>query len=102
MEHINKVSSKELIRIMENDNKPVVIDVRESEEVANGVIEGAKHIPLQSIPDVIEELDKSKHYVLVCRSGARSMKAASFLDEHGYKVSNLAGGMLEWEGEVIA
>ncbi|UJL45116.1 rhodanese-like domain-containing protein [Virgibacillus sp. NKC19-16] len=100
MGHINEMEPNELENRMKKDNDLVVIDVREDEEVAQGMIEDAKHIPLAQIPESKDALDKSKHYVFVCRSGKRSMKAASFMDEQGYQVSNMVGGMLKWEGEV--
>ncbi len=101
MDHINEVTPKEVEKLIEADNDTVVLDVREDEEVAQGKIPNAKHIPLEKIPHSMNDLDKGKDYVLVCRSGNRSMTAASFMDEHGFKVSNMAGGMMNWEGEVI-
>lgn len=101
MGHITELEPTELENRMETDDDLVVIDVRENEEVAQGMIENAKHIPLDQIPASKDDLDQSKHYVFVCRSGRRSMNAASFMDEQGYKVSNMAGGMLKWEGEVV-
>lgn len=101
MEHIQEFTSEELQNLLGEENSIEIIDVREDEEVAQGMIEDAKHIPLQEISSHIDSLSKDKHYVLVCRSGARSMRAATYLDKHGYKVTNLAGGMLEWDGEII-
>ncbi|MBP1950344.1 rhodanese-like domain-containing protein [Virgibacillus litoralis] len=101
MDHINEVTPKEVEKLIEEDNDTVVLDVREDEEVAQGKIPNAKHIPLEKIPHSMNDLDKGKDYVLVCRSGNRSMTAASFMDEHGFKVSNMAGGMMNWDGEVI-
>ncbi|MFB4169230.1 rhodanese-like domain-containing protein [Virgibacillus sp. JSM 102003] len=101
MDHINEVTPKEVEELIEKDSDTVVLDVREDEEVAQGKIPVAKHIPLEKIPHSLNDLDKGKDYVLVCRSGNRSMTAASFLDEHGFKVSNMAGGMMNWDGEVI-
>ncbi|SDQ30009.1 Rhodanese-related sulfurtransferase [Virgibacillus subterraneus] len=101
MDHINEVTPKEVENLIEKDNDTVVLDVREDEEVAQGKIPNAKHIPLEKIPHSMNDLDKGKDYVLVCRSGNRSMTAASFMDEHGFKVSNMAGGMMNWNGEVI-
>lgn len=101
MEHINKVTPSELQKLKGKDDNIVIVDVREDEEVAQGIIEDAKHIRLDTIPEAVKELNKNKHYVLVCRSGGRSMKAALFMDEQGFKVSNMTGGMLDWDGEVI-
>ncbi|WP_152655001.1 rhodanese-like domain-containing protein [Oceanobacillus sp. CFH 90083] len=100
MEEIKELSPTEVDAIKENDYIQL-IDVREDEEVAQGMIENALHIPLGDIPDVYTDLDKQKEYIMVCRSGKRSYNATAFLQEQGFKVSNMSGGMLEWQGEII-
>lgn len=77
-----------------------IIDVREPEEVVAGKIPGAVNIPLGLIEFRMHELDKNEEYILVCRSGGRSGRAAEFLDSRGYRVINMTGGMLAWEGPV--
>ena len=77
-----------------------IIDVREVDEVAEGKIPGAIHIPLGLLEFRMQELDKSTEYTMVCRSGGRSGRAAQLLESHGYKVVNMAGGMLAWDGPI--
>ncbi|GAD13080.1 rhodanese domain-containing protein [Geobacillus kaustophilus GBlys] len=77
-----------------------IIDVREPEEVAAGKIPGAVNIPLGLIEFRMHELDKNEEYILVCRSGGRSGRAAEFLDSRGYRVVNMTGGMLAWKGPI--
>lgn len=101
MDDINEISPEEAEELLGNESD-IIIDVREDNEVAQGMIKDAIHIKLENIPHSLQELDKDKHYIMVCRSGRRSMTAAAFLDERGYKVSSMAGGMLDWNGEVIA
>ncbi|MDQ0900029.1 rhodanese-like domain-containing protein [Paenibacillus sp. LMG 31458] len=75
-----------------------IVDVREDEEVAAGIIPGAKHIPLAQLPDRLSEIPQVEELILVCRSGNRSGRAISFLEAQGYKgLKNMTGGMLEWE-----
>ena len=72
-----------------------LIDVREPDEVATGTLPGAVNIPLAELPGRIDELDRSRTVVLLCRSGGRSAMAAEFLTNQGFDdVVNLAGGML--------
>ncbi len=85
-------------KLAENENLQL-IDVREHEEVAYGMVPGAKHIPMGEIPVRLEELDKEKEYIFICRSGRRSENVCHYLQEQGYKCINMAGGMLDWEGE---
>ncbi|WP_062515011.1 rhodanese-like domain-containing protein [Halobacillus sp. KGW1] len=75
-----------------------IIDVREDEEVAEGKIPGAAHIPLGFIEKRAVELDKDKPYIMVCRSGGRSGRASEILMSKGFDVTNMEGGMLAWEG----
>ncbi|KQL41316.1 rhodanese [Bacillus sp. FJAT-25509] len=96
---------KEITAIqLENELKTgtdvTIIDVREVDEVAAGKIQEAIHIPLGLIEFRLHELDKSKEYIMVCRSGARSGRATEFLQSQGFNVKNMAGGMLSWFGNV--
>ncbi|URM32212.1 rhodanese-like domain-containing protein [Cytobacillus firmus] len=75
-----------------------IIDVREADEVKEGKIASAIHIPLGLIEFRMHELDKNQEYVMVCRSGNRSGLAAQFLEGQGFSVINMLGGMMNWEG----
>ena len=97
---MQSITAKELEQKLKAGESLNIIDVREDEEVAMGKIPGAKHITLGQIPGRLTELDKNQHYYMVCRSGGRSGKACQFLAQNGYDVTNMTGGMLDWEGEV--
>lgn len=101
MDQIKEISTTEVEEMLIKEQDVVLIDVREDEEIANGITEGALHIPLKQIPKATDSLDRSKEYILVCRSGGRSMNAALYMKEQGFNVSNMIGGMLDWQGEVI-
>lgn len=78
--------------------KLTMIDVREDEEVAMGMIPGAKHIRLAEIPERLNEIEQTGEIIMICRSGARSGRACEFLAMQGMKgLKNMAGGMLKWE-----
>lgn len=84
-------------RYQAGDADDVWIDVRRPEEWAEGTIPGVKRIILDDLPDRLDELDKSKSYVLVCRSGARSNRACQLMADEGFtQLTNFAGGMLDW------
>jgi rhodanese-related sulfurtransferase len=79
-----------------------VVDVRESEEFGHGLghIEGALLVPLGDLEARLGELPRDKPIVTVCRSGARSARAAAMLGKAGFAdVANLSGGMLRWRAE---
>ena len=75
----------------------VVLDVREPEEWAAGHIAGAVHVPLQTLPERIDELDPQAPTLVVCHLGGRSAQATAWLSSQGHDVVNLAGGMDAWE-----
>ena len=81
----------------------LLLDVREDNEWESGRAASATHIALNEVPDHLEEFSKDRLIVCVCRSGARSGRAAKFLGENGLEAVNLEGGMLAWnaEGEPI-
>ncbi|WP_308043176.1 rhodanese-like domain-containing protein [Nocardioides mangrovi] len=74
----------------------VVLDVREPDEWAHGHIEGALHVPLSLLPVRLAELP-TEQTLVVCKVGGRSGQAVMWLQQQGYDVVNLAGGMLDWE-----
>ncbi|MFX3623678.1 MAG: rhodanese-like domain-containing protein [Ectobacillus sp.] len=94
------ISTAELAKLLNEGKQLNIIDVREYEEVEEGMIPTAKHIPLGDLPVKYTELNKEEEYIMVCRSGARSGRACEFLSEKGFKVVNMVGGMLLWEEEV--
>ena len=85
---------------MENNEHPVLVDVREPHEREEFNI-GGLHIPLGKIMSMqADELDdmKDEEIILYCRSGQRSMQAALMLETMGFKnVKNLEGGMNAWQ-----
>jgi rhodanese-related sulfurtransferase len=80
----------------------VLIDMRTPDETAEGMIEGAGQIDYEAptFEAEVAKLDKSKTYLLYCRSGRRSSEACTFMASQGFKsLFNLAGGYKAWTGE---
>lgn len=79
---------------------PVVVDVREPREFKQGHIAQAQSIPLSTILADHISLPTDRPIVLVCRSGRRSRRAATALQNTGCKnILVMTGGMLAWESE---
>ena len=100
MEDFPIITTEELKQKLEAGEKLQLIDVREDEEVVAGMIPGAKHIKMMDIPARLNDLDRETEYIFVCRSGSRSANVCYYLQDQGFKVRNMVGGMLEWRGEV--
>ena len=91
--------------LRENGKRPALIDVREPDENAQGMIPGTLHIPRGFLELRIERNvpDRSSPVVLYCASGTRSVLAARSLVELGYTdVSSLAGGFTGWKRAGLA
>lgn len=97
---MKSISTTELKNLLAEGKQLNIIDVREPGEVATGKIPTAVNMPLGLVEFRMHELDKSKEYIMVCRSGGRSGQATLFLESQGYNVINMTGGMMSWEGEV--
>lgn len=74
-----------------------VVDVRHPNEWSAGRIDGAVHIPVDDLPERVDELDRHRPVVTVCRSGDRSRWAAEWLGGEGFDAESLDGGMQSWE-----
>ncbi|WP_191567559.1 sulfurtransferase TusA family protein [Metabacillus idriensis] len=97
--HPHIVSNDELIKIMEEKNNILVLDVRESAEYAFNHIPNAVSMPLGDLDDQVNKLDKEAVVYVVCQTGNRSDLAAQKLTASGFnKVVNVVPGMSEWNG----
>jgi len=79
----------ELSEILRSD-KTVVVDVRSPQEFMGGHVAGSMNIPLNEIPEHLDELKKMGQIVLCCASGGRSHQATIFLHQQG--ISCINGG----------
>ena len=86
--------------------QPVLLDVREGWEVQTACArpEGLEfvHMPMQTVPARLNELDRSRPVACLCHHGGRSMQVAHFLANQGYDVVNVAGGIHAWSAQVDA
>lgn len=76
-----------------NKERPI-IDVRTEAEFKEGNVEGSINIPLNEVPDRIEEFEAMDNPILCCASGNRSGQAAEYLKAQGLECEN-GGGWLE-------
>jgi rhodanese-related sulfurtransferase len=91
----------ELKARLDAGDAPVLLDVRESWELAIARLPAAVHIPMGEIPRRLKELDAQREVVVLCRSGGRSMQVARYLETQGFgRVANLDGGILAWGRDV--
>lgn len=81
-----------------------ILDVRRAEEWQAGRLKNSTNIAHTRLASRLAEVPKDKPLAIHCLSGGRSSYAAAFLERHGYKVANVAGGFGAWEragGDVV-
>ena len=79
----------------------VLLDVRETEEVALVQLPHSVHIPMGDIPSRLPELDPEAEIVVYCHHGVRSLRVAHFLRQHDFtRAVSLAGGIDAWANEI--
>lgn len=93
---VEDIDPKEL---WERRNDVKIVDVRRPDEYEGelGHIAGSELMVLDTLPQRLGELPTDRTIVFICRSGARSGRAAAFAKENGLTdVYNMKGGMLLW------
>lgn len=94
---VSEVSPSQALELLDGD--AVLLDVRQENEWEAGHAPMASLIPLSELADNLEELPRDRLIICTCRSGGRSLRAATFLKEQGFDAVNLTGGMIAWFAE---
>ncbi|MCC7206927.1 MAG: rhodanese-like domain-containing protein [Anaerolineae bacterium] len=92
------VQPRQAQALIDADQPPFLLDVRERHEFAAGHIPGAQLIPLGELEKRLNELPTDQPILCICRSGSRSGAAANLLARRGLQTINLTGGMIGWAG----
>jgi molybdopterin-guanine dinucleotide biosynthesis protein A/rhodanese-related sulfurtransferase len=77
-------------------NGAMLFDVREPHEWEEVRVPGAILVPLGTVPDLLDDFPDHGEVLVICRSGARSMRACEWLASQGRTPVNIAGGTLAW------
>lgn len=98
---VGEVGPRELADELAAGARPVLLDVREADELEISRLPGIVHLPMGEVAERLGELDSTAPTVVVCRTGNRSGRVAEFLVGQGFTdVRNLVGGMNAW-AEVV-
>ncbi|MGD1906063.1 MAG: rhodanese-like domain-containing protein [Leptolyngbyaceae cyanobacterium] len=94
-----EIAPETLLSQLDNQEAPLILDVRSEAEYNKGHIPGAIHISHRDLPDRLEELAafKAQPVILYCEAGVRAGIAETTLVDAGFQqVIHLAGDMQEW------
>jgi len=96
----DQITVDELNKKLQDNEDIFLLDVREPHEYEISNL-GGYLIPLNDLPNRLNELDSAHEIVVHCKIGSRSAKAVQFLKKAGFKkVKNLAGGINAWAGRI--
>jgi molybdopterin/thiamine biosynthesis adenylyltransferase/rhodanese-related sulfurtransferase len=96
---IGEVAPEDVHEKLSQGRKPRILDVREQDEVAQGMLPGADHLARAHFESRVEDVlpDKDAEVVIYCATGVRSVFAAKTLSELGYSnVTSMSGGFSRW------
>ena len=101
MNSVETITPLQLKERLSQDGPPLVLDVRELEELAICALPNALHIPLGDLSSQFAQLPEGRVIVALCHHGRRSLQAALFLKAQGIEqVLNLTGGIDAWAQQV--
>jgi phage shock protein E len=97
---VKNVEADQAAKLLQENKKIVVLDVRTPEEFAAGHIAGATNLDFHN-PDFekkLSALDKTKSYLVHCAAGGRSAKTRDLMKKYQFQsIYHLEGGLKAWE-----
>ena len=95
------ITVQRLDAMRKSGEEHILLDVRENEELAIASIDGALHIPMNLLPEKLDQLPNDRPLVVMCHIGGRSAQVQTWLLSNGYENAvNLEGGIAAWSAEV--
>lgn len=96
-----EITVTEAKRLLDQSSPPLLVDVREADELAMCRIAGSLHIPLAQLPARLGEIPSNRPVLILCHHGGRSLRATQFLRAQGRTaVSNIQGGIEAWACQI--
>ena len=99
---VPEISPTEFVARRDRGESLTLLDVREDWELGVASVPNIIHIPMGQVADRLQELDRNKEVVVLCRSERRRVEVAKLLQQNGFKAVNLAGGILAWSRDLDA
>lgn len=98
MPRIKEISVSDLVRMLDEEDRFEMVDIRTAAEIERGVLPGAKTLPMRKVPLKLRFFsDSPRQIVVYCRTGSRSAQVCRFLNQQGiHNVISLRGGVVKW------
>ena len=95
------ISVRRLEEMRKSGEEHTLLDIREEEELAISSIDGAVHIPMNTLPENLDQLTKNHPIVVMCHVGGRSSQVCAWLNSYGFENAvNLEGGISAWSADI--
>lgn len=93
----NDITAKEAIRLLQENKKFILLDVRSDDEWREMNIESSIHMSIHKNDffDRIDSLDKNKRYMVFCKSGGRAKRAQQEMEKKGFEVICVFGDLVK-------
>ena len=97
-----EISPRELKQKLDENDSVLLLDVREQSEYDIVHLEGARLIPLNTLPQAYRQRShQDQEIVVYCHHGQRSLYATAYLHQNGWtETKNLTGGIDQWAAEI--
>ena len=99
-----EISAAEVSELLEGDDPPVVVDIRNPPAYARGHVPGSLNIPFSQLPSRVAELEGADRIVTVCPQGKASVQAARLISSYegtgDARVESMAEGLEGWTGDL--
>jgi rhodanese-related sulfurtransferase len=106
MDMDGEIAPEEVERALEDEDAPVVVDIRSPAAFKQGHVPGSRNIPFGNLPDEVESLTNAEHIVTVCPHGKASVQAAQMIGSYegidDARIDSMAGGISRWPGKLEA
>ena len=98
MSKIKEISVSDLERMLRDEDRFELLDIRTTNEIERGVLPNAKTMPMHTVPLNLDYFSNSpRQIVIYCRTGSRSAQVCRFLNQQGINnVISLRGGIVRW------
>ena len=98
---MSEISPKDLKALLDRNEAPLLLDVRQDWETQLCRLPNAVHIPIEELELRVEELNAQDEIVVYCHKGVRSAAVAEYLRSQGFRdVRNLSGGLDLWASTI--
>lgn len=97
---VRNVTVQNAFQACDNNSTHIILDVRTAIECAQGIAKGALCIELSALQEQLQQLDKDKHYYVMCQTGIRSASAIQQMMAQGFEnLSHIQAGFTDWQAQ---